>query len=149
MALFLQQVLNGLMIGSTYAVVALGFSLVFSVMRVVNMAHPEFFMAGAFGAYLTITHVTRNVLGVLEDRYGEASPAGKGGVTVTLHTTSSSTGTFLDASGNPLSHSSITIPQGAATATFFPVMTLAVRVREKETSGVLFPVGPDPISWTG
>src|SRR5438093_1023208 len=34
-------------------------------MRVVNKAHPEFFMAGAFGAYLTITHVTRHVLGVL------------------------------------------------------------------------------------
>jgi len=65
MELFLQQVLNGLMIGSTYAVVALGFSLVFSVMRVVNMAHPEFFMAGAFGAYLTITYVTRNFFGVL------------------------------------------------------------------------------------
>src|SRR4029077_1169146 len=65
MELFLQQVLNGLMIGSTYAVVALGFSLVFSVMRVVNMAHPEFFMAGAFGAFLTITYLTRNILGVL------------------------------------------------------------------------------------
>jgi branched-chain amino acid transport system permease protein len=65
MELFLQQVLNGLMIGSTYAVVALGFSLVFSVMRVVNMAHPEFFMAGAFGAYLTIKYVTQNFFGVL------------------------------------------------------------------------------------
>lgn len=65
MDLFLQQVLNGLMIGSTYAVVALGFSLVFSVMRVVNMAHPEFFMAGAFGAYLTIRYATTNFLGVL------------------------------------------------------------------------------------
>jgi branched-chain amino acid transport system permease protein len=63
--LFLQQVVNGLMIGSTYAVVALGFSLVFSVMRVVNMAHPEFFMAGAFGAYLTIVHVSRNFFVVL------------------------------------------------------------------------------------
>src|SRR2546427_12443551 len=60
MELFLQQVLNGLMIGSTYAVVALGFSLVFSVMRVVNMAHPEFFMAGGFGAYLTRRGVTPN-----------------------------------------------------------------------------------------
>ena len=65
MELFLQQVLNWLMIGSTYAVVALGFSLVFSVMRVVNMAHPEFFMAGAFGAFLTIKFVTRNFFGVL------------------------------------------------------------------------------------
>jgi branched-chain amino acid transport system permease protein len=65
MELFLQQVLNGLMIGSTYAVVALGFALVFSVMRVVNMAHPEFFMAGAFGAFLTIEYVTQNFVGVL------------------------------------------------------------------------------------
>src|ERR1700739_4173755 len=63
--LFLQQVLNGLMIGSTYAVVALGFSLVFSVMRVVNMAHPEFFIAGSFGAYLTIPYVTRKAAAVL------------------------------------------------------------------------------------
>jgi branched-chain amino acid transport system permease protein len=63
--LLLQQIVNGLMIGSTYAVVALGFSLVFSVMRVVNMAHPEFFMAGAFGAYLTIAHVSRNFFVVL------------------------------------------------------------------------------------
>src|ERR671934_1302556 len=65
MELFLQQVLNGLMIGSTYAVVALGFSLVFSVMRVVNMAHPEFFMAGAFGAFLASRYVTSNFFGVL------------------------------------------------------------------------------------
>jgi len=63
--LFLQQVVNGVMIGSTYAVVALGFSLVFSVMRVVNMAHPEFFMAGAFGAYVMTRYVTTNVAGVL------------------------------------------------------------------------------------
>jgi branched-chain amino acid transport system permease protein len=65
MELFLQQVLNGLMIGSTYAVVALGFSLVFSVMRVVNMAHPEFFMAGAFGAFVATTYLTRNFFVVL------------------------------------------------------------------------------------
>src|SRR5688572_4424173 len=65
MELFFQQVLNGLMIGSTYAVVALGFSLVFSVMRVVNMAHPEFFMADALGAYLLIRYVTTDFFGVL------------------------------------------------------------------------------------
>jgi branched-chain amino acid transport system permease protein len=46
--LFLQQVANGLVIGSTYAVVALGFALCFSVLRVVNFAHPDFFMLGMF-----------------------------------------------------------------------------------------------------
>lgn len=45
-----QQVVNGASLGAAYAVVALGFGLVFSVMRVINLAHPDFFMLGAFAA---------------------------------------------------------------------------------------------------
>ena len=52
---FVQQLVNGIMAGSTYAVVALGFGLVFSVMRVVNLAHPEIFMIGAYVAFLVIS----------------------------------------------------------------------------------------------
>jgi branched-chain amino acid transport system permease protein len=52
---FVQQLINGLMIGSTYAVVALGFGLMFSVMRVVNLAHPEVFMVGAYVAFVVMT----------------------------------------------------------------------------------------------
>ena len=48
MDLFLQQIANGLVIGSTYAVVALGFALAFTVLRVINFAHPEIFMVGMF-----------------------------------------------------------------------------------------------------
>lgn len=48
MDLFLQQICNGLVIGSTYAVVALGFALAFSVLRVVHFAHPDIFMVGMF-----------------------------------------------------------------------------------------------------
>lgn len=48
MDLFLQQVANGLVIGSTYAVVALGFALAFSVLRVIHFAHPDIFMIGMF-----------------------------------------------------------------------------------------------------
>jgi branched-chain amino acid transport system permease protein len=50
----MQQLANGLVIGSTYSLVALGFGLVFSVMRVLNMAHPDFVMIGAYAAYLVI-----------------------------------------------------------------------------------------------
>lgn len=50
-----QQLFNGLMIGSTYAVVALGFGLVFSVMRVINFAHPEIFVLGEYLAFITTT----------------------------------------------------------------------------------------------
>ena len=52
---FVQQLVNGIMAGSTYAVVALGFGLVFSVMRVVNLAHPEIFMIGAYAAFVVIS----------------------------------------------------------------------------------------------
>ena len=48
MDLLLQQVANGLVIGSTYAVVALGFALAFSVLRVIHFAHPDIFMIGMF-----------------------------------------------------------------------------------------------------
>ena len=63
---FFQQLINGLMIGSTYAVVALGFGLIFSVMRVVNLAHPEIFMVGAYVAFVAITrlHVPGQGLGL-------------------------------------------------------------------------------------
>jgi len=63
---FFQQLVNGIMIGSTYAVVALGFGLIFSVMRVVNLAHPEIFMVGAYVAFVVITrlHVPGQGLGV-------------------------------------------------------------------------------------
>src|SRR5438552_4610670 len=61
---FCQQLVNGLMIGSTYAVVALGFGLVFSVMRVVNLAHPEIFMVGAYVAFVVRTVLNVNAQGL-------------------------------------------------------------------------------------
>lgn len=48
----IQEVVNGIMTGSTYGVVALGFGLVFSVMRVLNMAHPDLAMIGAYVAFM-------------------------------------------------------------------------------------------------
>lgn len=52
MDLFLQQLANGLVIGSTYAVVAIGFALAFTVLRVINFAHPDVFMVGMFAGLL-------------------------------------------------------------------------------------------------
>jgi branched-chain amino acid transport system permease protein len=49
---FLQQLLNGLIIGSSYAVIGLGFGLVFGVMRVCNVAHAQFFMLGGYVGFL-------------------------------------------------------------------------------------------------
>ncbi|MDR2654447.1 MAG: branched-chain amino acid ABC transporter permease [Oscillospiraceae bacterium] len=48
----MQQVINGLSSGAVYALIALGYSLIFSVMRMVNMAHCDVMMAGAYTGWL-------------------------------------------------------------------------------------------------
>src|SRR5512134_3407989 len=51
MLLFAQQVLNGLLIGVCYLLIALGLSLIFSLGGIVNLAHGAFY---AIGAYLAV-----------------------------------------------------------------------------------------------
>jgi len=46
-----QSIANGLMMGFIYVLVALGLSLVFSIMRIVQFAHGEIYMLGAYGVY--------------------------------------------------------------------------------------------------
>jgi branched-chain amino acid transport system permease protein len=52
MKVFLEQIVNGLTIGSFYALIALGYSMVYGVMKLINFAHGDFF---ALGAYLGFT----------------------------------------------------------------------------------------------
>jgi branched-chain amino acid transport system permease protein len=54
--MIIQQLINGLTLGSTYALVALGYTLIFGVLEIINMAHGEIFMFGAFIGLLTILH---------------------------------------------------------------------------------------------
>lgn len=49
-----QQILNGLVSGSIYALFALGFTLVFGIQKILNIAHAGVFMAGAFIAYYCV-----------------------------------------------------------------------------------------------
>ena len=50
-AIFLQQVVNGVTIGVVYALIAVGLTLVFGILDVINFAHGEFYMLGAFLTY--------------------------------------------------------------------------------------------------
>jgi branched-chain amino acid transport system permease protein len=51
---FAQQIVNGVLLGATYALFALGFTLMFGVLRVINLTYGFYFTAGAFIAlYLT------------------------------------------------------------------------------------------------
>jgi branched-chain amino acid transport system permease protein len=50
-AVLLQQIMNGVIIGVVYALIAIGLTLVFGILDVINFAHGEFYMIGAFLTY--------------------------------------------------------------------------------------------------
>lgn len=47
-----QQILNGLTIGSIYALIALGYTMIYGIMKLINFAHGEIFMLGAYMSYV-------------------------------------------------------------------------------------------------
>ncbi|MBN8281476.1 MAG: branched-chain amino acid ABC transporter permease, partial [Gammaproteobacteria bacterium] len=56
---FLQQLLNGLALGAIYALIALGYTMVYGVLRFINFAHSDIFMVGAFAAYYLSNALSR------------------------------------------------------------------------------------------
>ena len=51
MTTFLQQLVNGLSLGSIYALIALGYTMVYGVLRLINFAHGDVYMIGAYVGY--------------------------------------------------------------------------------------------------
>jgi branched-chain amino acid transport system permease protein len=56
-----QQVLNGLMLGSAYALIAIGYTLIFGVLHLVHLAHGEVFMVGAFAGLMAVKYTGGDV----------------------------------------------------------------------------------------
>jgi branched-chain amino acid transport system permease protein len=57
-----QQLVNGVMLGAVYALIAIGYTLVFGVLGMLHLAHGEVFMVGAFVGLVLATHYSGNVL---------------------------------------------------------------------------------------
>ena len=57
---FLQHILNGLILGGTYALLGIGLTLIFGIMNVVNFAHGEFYTLGAYGTFCFLTLLQTN-----------------------------------------------------------------------------------------
>jgi branched-chain amino acid transport system permease protein len=57
-----QQIINGLTLGSTYALVALGYTLIFGVLEIINMAHGEIFMFGAFVGLMVVLYYKGSIV---------------------------------------------------------------------------------------
>ena len=60
---FLQQIINGLSVGSMYALIALGYTLVYGVLRFINFAHSDVFMVGAFVGFYAGRNMHTSSLG--------------------------------------------------------------------------------------
>ncbi len=62
---FLQQLINGLSLGAIYALIALGYTMVYGVLRFINFAHSDVFMVGAFVGYYAVAkwHLPTGSLG--------------------------------------------------------------------------------------
>src|SRR6218665_321451 len=55
----IQQLINGLGLGSIYALIALGYTMVYGVLRFINFAHSDVLMLGAFAAFYLAPRIER------------------------------------------------------------------------------------------
>jgi branched-chain amino acid transport system permease protein len=60
--LFVQQVVNGLQLGFMYALIALGYTMVYGIVRLINFAHGDIFMVGAFVSFYAVSRFSLNQL---------------------------------------------------------------------------------------
>ncbi|MDF2856624.1 MAG: transporter permease [Neobacillus sp.] len=57
---FIQQLVNGVSLGSIYALIALGYTMVYGIVKLINFAHGDVFMVGAFIGFYSITFLHLN-----------------------------------------------------------------------------------------
>jgi len=60
--MFWQQLINGLTLGSSYALIALGYTMVYGIVQLINFAHGDVFMIGAFVGLFLVTVLKVNLL---------------------------------------------------------------------------------------
>ena len=54
MSHLLQQLINGISLGAIYALIALGYTMVYGIIRLINFAHGDIYMVGAFVGYFAL-----------------------------------------------------------------------------------------------
>jgi len=58
--IIIDQIINGLTIGGIYALIALGYTLVYGILFMINFAHGEIFMFGSFGGFMDLTYLVNS-----------------------------------------------------------------------------------------
>jgi branched-chain amino acid transport system permease protein len=57
METFVQSIVSGILTGSLYAMIGVGLTVIFGVMRIINMAHGDMVMLGMYGSFLALTYL--------------------------------------------------------------------------------------------
>ena len=52
---FVQQLINGISLGSIYALVALGYTMIYGIIKLINFAHGDIYMLGAYFGFIATT----------------------------------------------------------------------------------------------
>ncbi|ABI69404.1 branched-chain amino acid ABC transporter permease [Syntrophomonas wolfei] len=63
--MFWEQLLNGLTLGSTYALIALGYTMVYGIVQLINFAHGEIYMFGAFAGLILVSFFGFNLIAAM------------------------------------------------------------------------------------
>ena len=63
--LFLQQLINGISLGSVYALIALGYTMVYGIVKLINFAHGDILMLGAYAGYFILSSIGTTPLGMI------------------------------------------------------------------------------------
>src|SRR5690606_23384443 len=64
MEYFIQQLINGLTLGSIYGLIAIGYTMVYGIIGMINFAHGDIFMLGGFAALIVFSIVTSFFAGI-------------------------------------------------------------------------------------
>lgn len=63
-SIFLQQLINGLSLGSIYALIALGYTMVYGIVKLINFAHGDVMMVGAYAGYFVLIAMGTTIPGM-------------------------------------------------------------------------------------
>ena len=58
---FLQQMINGLSLGAIYALIALGYTMVYGIIKLINFAHGDIMMVGSYVGFFSVTRLGLNI----------------------------------------------------------------------------------------
>lgn len=69
--MFFEQIINGLALGSTYSLIALGYTMVYGILELINFAHSEIYMVGAFiGLFMVTVYKMNFIIALLVSMLG-------------------------------------------------------------------------------